>query len=76
MMYTFSRNKDVVDDGDAMKMVYTMDVCDGDDILVGERREERRGEERFENKHSEKHVPVFQPIKRPYGLHTVAIRFG
>ena len=43
MMYKFSRNKDV-DDGDAMKMVYAMDVCDGD-VLVRERREEEEREE-------------------------------
>ena len=49
MIYNFSRYKDVVDDGDAMKMVYAMDGCDGDDFLVGEKR---GGEKRFVNKHS------------------------
>ena len=41
MIYNFSRNKDAVDDGDAMKMVYAINICD--DILIGQReREERR----------------------------------
>ena len=46
MMHNCNRNKDVVDDGDAMKMVYAMDVCDGDDIFVRERREEEERKER------------------------------